>query len=433
MSKSITRTVSQGLLLLAAMQVGQSAFAATDGVSYKIAWSSTDSRYHVYLLPATTPSKDLSTTAQVTIRVPHVTGAGQFTVNKIYPKTGTNWTQSSTAIAEEADGSCSTDGCQTDDKNVDYLSFTFSPINPATFAFNADTEVEAFSFTTSADSCVAGIELMDNTNDPFNQLPNSVGTNPGNQFTNLGWVSADDNNYLGNYGGAVTCSDTPLPKPVAADDSATTTSDTAISIDVLANDTIPSGETAELTVPDVGAGAAQHGTTKVESGKITYTPTADYVGADSFIYFVTLGNGEYSEAATVSLTVDSSDGSTGVDADKDGLTDKQEAALGTDPKLADTDGDGINDKEEVGSNVLKGRDTDSDGKIDALDNDDDNDGIPTADEPGDKNNNGVADYLEKASAPETSRVAVPTLSEWAQILLSLLLGAVALQRFWRVK
>ncbi|MDD5395108.1 MAG: IPTL-CTERM sorting domain-containing protein [Thiothrix sp.] len=433
MSKSITRTVSQGLLLLAAMQVGQSAFAATDGVSYKIAWSPTDSRYHVYLLPATTPSKDLSTTAQVTVRVPHVAGAGQFTVNKIYPKTGTNWTQSSTAIAEEADGSCSTDGCQTDDKSVDYLSFTFSPINVAAFGFKADTEVEAFSFTTNAGSCVAGIELMDNANDPFNQLPNSVGTNPGNQFTNLGWVSADDNNYLGNYGGAVTCSDTPPPKPTAAVDSATTTSDTAISIDVLANDTIPSGETATLTVPDTGTGAAQHGTTKVESGKVTYTPTASYVGADSFTYRVTLGNGEYSEA-TVSLTVDSSDTNTGTtDTDKDGLTDKQEAAIGTDPKLADTDGDGIGDKEEVGSDVLNPRDTDTDGKIDAKDNDDDNDGIPTADEPGDKNNNGVADYLEKASTPEASRVAVPTLSEWAQILLSLLLGAVGLRRYWQAK
>lgn len=43
----------------------------------------------------------------------------------------------------------------------------------------------------------------------------------------------------------------------------------------------------------------------------------------------------------------------------------------------DTDGDGISDGIEVGSNNSKPVDTDNDGTIDALDKDDDNDGIPT--------------------------------------------------------
>jgi hypothetical protein len=55
-----------------------------------------------------------------------------------------------------------------------------------------------------------------------------------------------------------------------------------------------------------------------------------------------------------------------VDTDGDGLTDAQEAKLGTDPKMVDTDGDGLTDREEVQvyhTDPLK-RDTDGDGYTD---------------------------------------------------------------------
>ena len=55
-----------------------------------------------------------------------------------------------------------------------------------------------------------------------------------------------------------------------------------------------------------------------------------------------------------------------LDADGDGLTDTQEAALGTDPHNPDTDGDGLTDGQEVNTyktNPLK-RDTDGDGLAD---------------------------------------------------------------------
>ena len=57
-----------------------------------------------------------------------------------------------------------------------------------------------------------------------------------------------------------------------------------------------------------------------------------------------------------------------VDTDSDGLTDSQEASLGTDPNNPDSDGDGIPDGREVnalGSNPLD-TDTDSDGLTDGL-------------------------------------------------------------------
>ncbi|MCF6190597.1 MAG: OmpA family protein [Cocleimonas sp.] len=65
------------------------------------------------------------------------------------------------------------------------------------------------------------------------------------------------------------------------------------------------------------------------------------------------------------------------DTDNDGLSDEEEEKLGSDPLLVDTDGDSIPDNEEVGADYTKPLDTDQDGIIDVLDLDDDNDGTST--------------------------------------------------------
>jgi len=67
-----------------------------------------------------------------------------------------------------------------------------------------------------------------------------------------------------------------------------------------------------------------------------------------------------------------------IDTDEDGLSDIEEAKLGTDPLLMDTDQDGISDSEEVGVNLDTPLDSDKDNIIDALDMDDDNDGLATS-------------------------------------------------------
>lgn len=100
------------------------------------------------------------------------------------------------------------------------------------------------------------------------------------------------------------------------------------------------------------------------------------------------------------------------DSDGDGLSDQYEAKIGTEAYLADTDGDGISDGVEVGKDLNNPLDTDGDKRIDALDYDDDNDGLPTIlenmskklsdiDEDGIKNyldsdsdNDGISDGLE---------------------------------------
>ncbi len=86
------------------------------------------------------------------------------------------------------------------------------------------------------------------------------------------------------------------------------------------------------------------------------------------------------------------------DSDGDGLTDTYELKIGTEPFLSDTDGDGINDKIEVGENLKNPLDTDGDKVINALDFDDDNDGLPTILESAiDTDKDGLANFIDKDS------------------------------------
>ena len=66
-----------------------------------------------------------------------------------------------------------------------------------------------------------------------------------------------------------------------------------------------------------------------------------------------------------------SDDTTAVDSDGDGLSDKLEAELGTNPNDADSDDDGVPDGQEPNPSL----DSDGDGLINALDPDSDNDGL----------------------------------------------------------
>jgi len=86
------------------------------------------------------------------------------------------------------------------------------------------------------------------------------------------------------------------------------------------------------------------------------------------------------------------------DSDGDGLSDQYEERIGTEPYLSDTDGDGINDGIEVGENHNKPLNSDHDRYIDALDYDDDNDGLPTIlESKADTDKDGLKDYLDTDS------------------------------------
>jgi hypothetical protein len=86
--------------------------------------------------------------------------------------------------------------------------------------------------------------------------------------------------------------------PVGNDDSATTYQDAPITFNVVSNDTDPEGDT--LVVSAVTQGA--NGTVAFAGGSVTYTPNAYFIGADSFTYTVSDGNGGTS-TPTINVTV----------------------------------------------------------------------------------------------------------------------------------
>jgi large repetitive protein len=76
------------------------------------------------------------------------------------------------------------------------------------------------------------------------------------------------------------------------------------------------------------------------------------------------------------------------DSDGDGLTNSQEATIGTDPNDADSDNDGVNDMAEVGPNLNAPLDTDGDAIINALESsitDSDGDGVVNQLDPANNN------------------------------------------------
>jgi len=86
--------------------------------------------------------------------------------------------------------------------------------------------------------------------------------------------------------------------PVANDDSAVTDEDTAVVIGVLTNDS--DAEDDPLTVEAVGAPA--HGQVSTDGTTVTYTPTLNFNGSDTFTY--TVGDGSLIATAAVTVTVE---------------------------------------------------------------------------------------------------------------------------------
>ena len=91
----------------------------------------------------------------------------------------------------------------------------------------------------------------------------------------------------------------PNQAPIARADSATTLEGTPVTINVLANDSDPDGDTLRISASSLPA----HGTLAINGGlTVTYTPSHGFTGADGFTYHIVDGKGGVA-SATVSITV----------------------------------------------------------------------------------------------------------------------------------
>ena len=206
------------------------------------------------------------------------------------------------------------------------------------------------------------IDVLGNDSDPDDDLdPSSVNivSLPSNGTVNVDPVSGaitytPDENYNGpdsfqytvqddegNTSNPATVSIDVNPvaeSPIAEDDAISTDEDNAIEINVLANDNDPDGELDPTTV--IITSQPSHGTVSVDpsSGAVTYVPDQDYNGPDSFQYTVEDDEGNTSNPATVSITVDPvADPPVAVD---DVVTTDEDVAIGIDVLANDTDPDG---------------------------------------------------------------------------------------------
>lgn len=90
----------------------------------------------------------------------------------------------------------------------------------------------------------------------------------------------------------------PNQPPSATTDQVGTTPGTAVTINVLANDSDPNGDVLLITIDS----QPLHGTAVVQNGQILYTPQQGYVGVDRFTYIVSDGKGGTAQA-TVTITI----------------------------------------------------------------------------------------------------------------------------------
>jgi hypothetical protein len=131
---------------------------------------------------------------------------------------------------------------------------------------------------------------------------------------------------------------------------------------------------------------------------IIKTTGKNFIFISIFLSTLALLNFSYANSLAITSSLSTNNLYNDSDFDNDGLTDQQEELLGTERYLADTDGDGINDGVEVGNNLSEPNDHDNDKRIDALDSDDDNDGLPTLFETQqDSDHDGIPNYLDKDS------------------------------------
>jgi len=128
--------------------------------------------------------------------------------------------------------------------------------------------------------------------------------------------------------------------PIAHDDNASTDEDTNVTIDVLSNDGDSDGTLNAASLHIITAPA--HGTATIMDGAISYSPEANYYGADRFTYTVKDDEGLRSNEACVNILIDSVNDLP--IANDDSTTTDEGLIVSLEPLLNDRDTDGNSSK-----------------------------------------------------------------------------------------
>ena len=203
------------------------------------------------------------------------------------------------------------DGDKTDVREYKVL---FEPVNdfpeatPNSFTINEDQVVDldvVFDDTDVDDSNLDVIALTDPTHGTVSILSSSLirYTPDMNYYGSDSFIYTLSDNSNGTDTALVSITINPEnDNPDAVRDSAMTTEDQSVEIDVLSNDSDPEGDTLAIE-PTGFSGGAKAKSITVTDGIVTYVPNDNAYGDDTFTYTVTDGNGG-SSTAVVSVYID---------------------------------------------------------------------------------------------------------------------------------
>ena len=202
--------------------------------------------------------------AQVTVTVNAVNDAPEFA------------TETTTRIVSEGAQPGDDVGTKVEATDVDHPDLTYSLSGASDFVIDATGQIRVASGVTLDREGTRSYEVTVTASDRLNESDSITVT--------------------------INVSDVPEP-PTAVNDTARTDEDQPVNIDVLANDTDPDTERANLRV-SVGT-QPRNGRARVESDRtITYTPNANYHGPPSDAFTYTVSDGSLSDAGSVTVTVE---------------------------------------------------------------------------------------------------------------------------------
>ena len=249
--------------------------------------------------------------------------------------------------------------------NTTTTANTAVTINVVTNDTDSDGAIDAT--TVDLNTTQGGIQNSRTTTEG-NYAVNSSGVvtyTPATSFTGTAAINYTVNDNAGATSNAatitITVDTTPNVAPVANNDNTTTTENTAVTINVVTNDTDSDGAIDATTVDlNTTQGGIQNSRTTTEgnyavnsSGVVTYTPATSFTGTASINYTVNDNEGATSNAATITITVNAAPNVAPV-ANNDNTTTTANTAVTINVVTNDTDSDGTIDATTVDLNTTQG-------------------------------------------------------------------------------